>query len=95
MVFVGVAVAILVWELGEQATYLGTTIGSDGISDGVEAVHATAALGVAAVGIAVASVVGYVLGPLTVAPERALLGIALSLVAVVFVVATTGDSSNP
>jgi hypothetical protein len=95
VVFVGVAVAILVWELGEQATYLGTTIGSDGISDGVEAVHATAALGVAAVGIAVASVVGYVLGPLTVAPERALLGIALSLVAVVFVVATTGDSSNP
>jgi hypothetical protein len=95
VVFVGIAAAILVWELGEQASYLGTTIGSDGISDGVEAVHAAAALGVAVVGIAVASIVGYVIGPLTVAPERALLGIALSLVAAVFVVATTGDSSSP
>jgi len=87
VVFVGVGAAVLVWEFGEQASYLGVVVGNDGVSDGVETVHATAAIGVAAAGVAIASVVGYVIGPLAVGSERATLAIALSLVAAVFVLA--------
>jgi len=87
VVFVGVGAAVLVWEFGEQASYLGVVIGNDGVSDGVETVHAAAAIGVAAVGIAIASAVGYVIGPLWVGSERATLSIVFSLVAAVFVLA--------
>lgn len=91
VVFVGVAAAVLVWEFGEQARYLGVAIGSDGVSDGVETVHATAALGVAAVGVTVASAVGYVIGPVSIGTDRAALAIALSLVAAVFVLVATAE----
>ena len=91
VVFVGVAAAVLVWEFGEQASYLGTVIGSDGVSDGVETVHVTAAVGVAAVGVVVASGVGYVVGPLSVGAERATLAIALSLVTATFVLVAASE----
>jgi len=93
VVFVGVAVAVLAWEFGEQATYLGVTVGDD-TDDVVETVHAVAAVAVGVVGVAVASGVGYLLGPLSVGPDRAVVAIVLALVAAVAAVATLDSQTS-
>ncbi|WP_229122198.1 DUF7519 family protein [Halapricum desulfuricans] len=93
VVFVGVAVAVLAWEFGEQATYLGVTVGDD-TDDVVETVHAVAAVAVGVVGIAVASGVGYLFGPISVGPDRAVVAIVLALVAAVAAVATLDSQTS-
>ena len=93
VVFSGVAVAVLAWEFGEQATYLGVAVGGE-TDDVVETVHAVAAIAVGVVGIAVASGVGYLLGPLSVETERAIVALVLALVGAVAAVATLEKPSS-
>lgn len=82
LVFTGVALSVLIWDLGEQAGYLGATIG-DVDTRGPELVHALASIAVGVVGVVLAAVVGYVVGPITLptGSSRAFLAIALALVA--------------
>lgn len=88
LIFVAVAVAILTWDLGEQARYLGVMIGNSGVSDDVETLHATAAIGVGVVGVLIAAVAGYLLGPVTTTASQAFFGLALAVVAAVLAMAT-------
>lgn len=90
LVFAGVAVTILTWELGEQATYLGSQLGARVETRETEVVHAIGSLAVGGVGIGLASLVGYLVGPinLAVGSGRAYLALALALLAsLAFVVA--------
>lgn len=86
IVFASVAVAVLVWDLGEQASYLGVTIDESGRSDEAEAVHAMGAIGVGVAAVAVASGASYLLEPLSIASDQATVALVLSLVAVLLFV---------
>lgn len=83
VVFAGVAVAILVWDLGEQASYLGTRLGVGAATRETQVVHAAASIAVGVAGIGLAAVMAYLVGPLSLpaGSGRAGLGVALALLA--------------
>lgn len=83
LVFVGVAVAMLTWDLGAQASYLGVHLGRDTDTRGPELVHAFGSVAVGVVGVTLAAVVAYLVGSvgLPTASGRAYVALALALVA--------------
>lgn len=86
--FLGVGAALLVWDLGENAVGLGRQLGTDAETRRGEVVHATGSLLAVGVGIVVALVAMYGLGPLSVpSGGRALLALVLALVALLAFVA--------
>lgn len=88
LTFLGVAAALLVWDLGENAVGLGHQLGVDAETRRGEVVHATGSLLAVGVGVVVALVAMYGLGPLTVpSGGRAILALALALVSLVAFVA--------
>lgn len=83
LVFVGVAVAVLVWDLGEQASYLGVHLGRETDTRGPELVHAFGSIAVGLVGIVLAALVAYLVGPIELprGSGRAYVALAFALVA--------------
>ncbi|SDL88746.1 hypothetical protein SAMN04487949_0066 [Halogranum gelatinilyticum] len=96
LTFVGVAAALLVWDLGENAVGLGHQLGVEAETRRGEVVHATGSLLAVGVGVVVALVAMYGLGPLSVpSGGRAALALALALVSLVaFVVAIERGDGN-
>ncbi|WP_143085762.1 DUF7519 family protein [Halogranum rubrum] len=86
--FVAVGAALLVWDLGENAVGLGRQLGVDAETRRGEVVHTTGSALAVGVGIVVAVVAMYGLGPLSVpSGGRALLALVLALVALLAFVA--------
>jgi hypothetical protein len=80
--FVGVAAALVTWDLGENAVDLGSHLGPATETRRAEVVHATGSLAVAAAGAVLAMLSVVVLGPLQVPGSgRAVAALGLSLVA--------------
>ncbi|MFC4549786.1 MULTISPECIES: DUF7519 family protein [Halorussus] len=88
-VFAGVAGALVVHDLGSNASELGTQVGRFAETRTGEVAHAVGGLLVAGVGVALAAASAYVLGPITtsVPAWRARLALALVLLAVLSFVA--------
>ncbi len=82
LVFVGVAAALLAWDVGEYGTTLRRQLPGTTTRE-VELAHATAGVLVAAVGVALATVAAYVVGPLRAADGSAALALVGALVALV------------
>jgi hypothetical protein len=83
-VFVGMAAALLVWDLGENVTGLRQQLGRRVRTHEAEATHATASVLVGIVVVAALAVALYVLGPTAFAPaesSRAMVSVFLSVVA--------------
>ncbi|MFP9191934.1 DUF7519 family protein [Natronosalvus vescus] len=94
-VFISVAAAIAVWDVGEHTNRMRVDIGESVDSRQPELVHATATLVVGAVGVAIAAVAMYGLGAVSPPTERwqALAPLVLALVAVtVLLVSITTDT---
>lgn len=88
--FVGVAAALVTWDLGETAVDIGSHLGVETETRRAEVVHATGSVGVGVAGVALATLGVYLIGPLSVPGQggRAVAALALSLVALLaFVVA--------
>jgi hypothetical protein len=80
--FVGVAAALVTWDLGENAVDLGSHLGPATETRRAEVVHATGSLAVAAAGAVLAMLSLVVVGPLQVSGGgRAVAALGLSLVA--------------
>ncbi|MFW6017564.1 MAG: hypothetical protein ACOCPX_01950 [Halapricum sp.] len=71
------------------ATELASNVGPAAVLSGL-----LAAVGVAVVGVAVASAVGYLLGPVSIGAERAVVALVLVLVAAVAAVATLDSQTS-
>ena len=85
LVFAGVAAAIVVWDVGENALALRRQLGASVDSREVEAIHATGSVAIGAAGVAVAAAALYGVGTVSPPGERwqAVAPVALTLVAVV------------
>lgn len=83
VVFGCVAATIIVWDLGENASFLGSQLGAEPNTREAELVHGLSSIAVGVVGILLATGVGYFLGPVSVptGSEQAVAGIALALLA--------------
>jgi hypothetical protein len=84
--FVGVAAALLVWDVGRHTTVLRTQLGRRVATREAEITHATASVLVGVLAVGVATVAVYLVGPRTLAgvePARAKAAAALATVAVV------------
>lgn len=95
--FLCVGAALLVWDLGENAVSLGRQLGVDAETRRGEVVHATGSLLAVGVGVVVAVVAMYGLGPLSVpSGGRALLALVLALGALLaFVAAIDRTEQDP
>lgn len=91
VVFAGAAGSLLVWDLGENATGLREQLGREVDTRRVEVTHATGSALVGGAAVVVATVAGYLLGPIGFAPvdrTRAMVALVLALLALIAFVYT-------
>mgnify|MGYP000737156905 CR=1 FL=1 len=86
VVVTGAAVSLLVWDLGVHATGLDRDLQALAPPARTEVVHAVAAGGALAVGVALAAGVGYFVVPIRIPGERAVVALALAVAALVALV---------
>lgn len=98
-VFVGLASALLVWDLGEYATTIGGELGDPETTKPPEIMHAVVSIGVAALAVTIASLATHFLVPrMTAIPAQrastALGLVAVSIVAFAYLAYTADDTDS-